>query len=305
VVEVNVPDGLVHDGGREIMSDRFDLKPNETRKIDLVLKAVQAGEIQSVVRAVGDFNLQAEHQTQLEIVAPQLQIAVSGATRRFLDRPVKYQIGLSNPGTAPAQDIELVARLPRGLKFVSADKKGQYDQAQHSVAWSLEELPAGEQGAVELTAVPTDVGDQKLHVEARGALSLETQHEHTTLVEDITDLAFSVTDDNVPIEVGSETTYEIRVANNGTKAARNIRLAVLVPDGLEIVDSSGPTQVQKQAKQLAMQPIAQLAPREEAVYRIVAQGTRAGDHVLRVQLMSDEFSTPVTKEEITKVYSDK
>jgi uncharacterized repeat protein (TIGR01451 family) len=181
VVEVDVPEGLAHDGGREIMSDPFDLRPNESRKIDLVLKAVGPGGIQSVVRAVADSNLQAEHRAQLEVLAPELQIGVVGPTRRFLDRPVKYQITLDNPGTAPAQEIELVARLPRGLKFIAADKKGQYDQRQHAVLWSLEELPAGEQGAVELTALPTDAGEQKLHVEGHGALGIEHQHDHTTV----------------------------------------------------------------------------------------------------------------------------
>ena len=305
VIEVDVPEGLAHDGGREIMSDRFDLRPNESKKLDLILRAAQAGVVQNVVRAVGDASLMAEHRTQLEVLAPELQVATAGPTKRFLDRPVKYQIGLSNPGTAAANNIELVARLPRGLKFTAADKKGQYDPRQHAVLWSLEELPAGEQGMVELTALPTDTGEQKLHIEARASLGLEFQHDHVTLVEDITDLVFTVSDENVPIEVGSETTYQIRVANNGTKVAKNVQLSVTVPQGLEITDSDGPSQVELQGDQLVMQPITQLAQGEEAVYRLTAKGTRAGDQVLRVQLLSDEFSTPVTKEEITKVYADK
>jgi uncharacterized repeat protein (TIGR01451 family) len=305
IIEVDVPDGLAHDGGREIMSDPFELRPNESHKVDLVLRAVQPGVVQSIVRAVGQRNLKAEHRTQIEVVAPQIQVGVVGPTRRFLDRPVKYQVTIANPGTAPAKEIELVARLPSGLKFVAADKKGQYDQRLHAVMWSLEERPMGEQGVVELTALPADTGEQKLHVEARAALNLAHQHDHLTVVEDITDLVFTVTDENIPIEIGSETTYQIRVANNGTKVARNIRLAVQVPDGLQATDSDGPTQVQQQGAQLIMQPLTELAQGEEAVYRITAKGTRAGDHILRVQLLSDEFSSPVTKEEITKVYQDK
>lgn len=305
IVEVDVPEGLAHDGGREIMTDSFDLRPNETRSFDLVLKAVQAGMVPNLVRAVGSGTLFAEHRTQLEIVAPKLLVNTIGATRRFLDRPVKYQIVVSNPGTAPAKQIELVAHLPRGLKFTAADQKGRYDQQTHAVAWSLEELPAGEQGVVELTAIPIDTGEQKLHIEGRAALGLEHQQEHTTVVEDITNLAFTISSESVPIEVGSETTYQIRVVNNGTKAARNVRLAAQLPEGLELVDSDGPTKMQLQGAQLVMQPISELGQREEAVYRLVAKGIRAGDHVLRVQLLCDEFTTPVTKEEITKVYADK
>jgi uncharacterized repeat protein (TIGR01451 family) len=86
VVEVDVPEQLFHEGGREIMSDRFDLRPNETRKLDLVMKAVQPGIVENVVRAVADASLAAEHRTRFEVVAPSLQVAVNGPARRYLQR---------------------------------------------------------------------------------------------------------------------------------------------------------------------------------------------------------------------------
>ena len=48
-----------------------------------------------------------------------------------------------------------------------------------------------------------------------------------------------------------------------------------------------------------------LAPGEEAVYRIAARGVRAGNSLVRVQVSSDALATPVSKEEHTKVYSDR
>ena len=41
-----------------------------------------------------------------------------------------------------------------------------------------------------------------------------------------------------------------------------------------------------------------------ATYRIVVQGRSAGDHVIAVQLASDEVPKPVVKQESTKVYAD-
>ena len=305
VIEVDVPDQLAHEGGREIMSDRFDLRPNETRKLDLVMKAVQPGAIENVVRAVADANLAAEHRTQLEVVAPKLQVAVSGPTRRFLQRQVTYQIAVANPGTAAAKEVELIAYLPQGLKFVGTEKKGEYDQQKHAVYWSLEELPAGDTGTVQLSAIPTDAGEQKLHVESTAALNLTANSDHTTVVEALTELVFTVSDENDPIEVGAETSYEIRITNNGSKTATNVQLAALLPPELTEIKTDGPTKAQSKGQQIVMEPIAELAPREEAVYRILVQGKKAGDHLIRVQLVSDEFSTPVTKEESTKVYADK
>jgi hypothetical protein len=47
-----------------------------------------------------------------------------------------------------------------------------------------------------------------------------------------------------------------------------------------------------------------LAPKADTTYRVRVQGLRSGDLRLRVQLLTDEMSTPVTKEESTRVYSD-
>ena len=52
-------------------------------------------------------------------------------------------------------------------------------------------------------------------------------------------------------------------------------------------------------------PLATLVPTEEALYRIRIRGQRAGDHRIQVQLTSDEHTTPITKEEVTRVYADR
>ena len=52
------------------------------------------------------------------------------------------------------------------------------------------------------------------------------------------------------------------------------------------------------------EPLGRLNPKEEAVFRVTAQGVRAGDARVRVQLSTDEEPTPVTKEESTRVYAD-
>jgi uncharacterized repeat protein (TIGR01451 family) len=197
-----------------------------------------------------------------------------------------------------------VAFLPQGLKFVGTANKGEYDQQKHAVYWSLEALPAGETGKVDVSAIPTDTGEQKLHVESTAALELAANVDHTTIVEALTELVFTVSDVNDPIEVGAETSYEIRITNNGSKTATNVQLAAELPAELLALKTDGPTKSQVKGQKIVMEPISELAPREEAVYRIAVQGQKAGDHVIRVQVISDEFSTPVTKEESTKVYAD-
>lgn len=96
--------------------------------------------------AKADSGLTAEHQIELEVIAPQLQVAVEGPQQRYLERQANYTITVANPRSAPANEVELLAILPTGLKFVSTNNSGYYDQSRHAVVWSLEQLPPGEMG---------------------------------------------------------------------------------------------------------------------------------------------------------------
>jgi len=304
VLEEDVPPGLTHPMGRRLERPVGTLQPDETRQLELVLKAAEAGALANVIRVRGDGGLFAEHRVQLEVVAPQVQVAVSGPSRRFLERQGAYEITVTNPGTAAATHVELVAELPPGLQFVSADQEGQYDRRDHLVYWTLVELPPQQPSVFRLTALPIETGPQELSVKSEADLGLSHEFQHTTNVEGITEVRFSVSDVQDPIEVGTETTYEIRVTNNGSKTAANVNVAAMLTNGMTPIEGDGPTSVQISGQQIVMDPVDELKPGAEAVYRIRVQGAQPGDHIMRVQLASDDAPNPVTKEEGTLVYSD-
>ena len=93
--------------------------------MELGLTAAEAGETTNVIAAHAEANLEAEARTELEVVAPQLQVSLTGPKRRYLERNATHNISVTNPGTASAKDIELVAVLPKELKFVEANNGGQ------------------------------------------------------------------------------------------------------------------------------------------------------------------------------------
>lgn len=305
VIEEDVPEGLAHVAGERLEYEVGTLRPKEEKRLQLILRADKAGQVRNLITAKADAGLVAQDEVGLEVIAPELQVAISGAKTRYLERQVTYEIEVNNPGTSTAYDVELVTFLPKGLKYVSADNKGSYDPQRHAVFWSLAELPAQENGSVKLTALPIETGEQKLRVEGTGNLDLEASYEHTTNVQGLTELAFSVQDVHDPIEVGSETTYEIRVVNEGNKVATNIQIAAQLSDQLTPISGEGPSKVIVEGQQVFMDVIERLAPRDEAVFRITARGTGAGDHVIAVQLQSDEVPTAVVKQESTKVYADR
>jgi uncharacterized repeat protein (TIGR01451 family) len=305
VIEEDVPQGLLHVAGSELEYEVGTLRPGESKRLELTLKADKAGLIKNTIVVRGDGNLAAQHQINIEVIAPQLQVGVVGPKKRFLERPATYTVSVSNPGTATARDVELVAYLPRGMKFVETDAHGTYDAQQHAVFWSLEELPASKAGNVKLTAVPLETGDQKLRIEGRADLGLTTAFEQVVSVDAAAELIHTIADLSDPIEVGSETTYEVKVVNVGTKSATNIRIAALLPPELKALSGEGPTRAANDGSRVIFEPLARLNPQEEAVFRIQAQAQKAGDFILRVQISSNEWPNPVTREESTRVYLDR
>ncbi|HEX3727981.1 MAG TPA: hypothetical protein VHV08_17135 [Pirellulales bacterium] len=302
VISENVPEAFAHPAGKELELDVGTLKPGESRELDLELKAVNAGNVINIVSAQGDGNLQVEVQSAVEVVAPQLQVGLTGPKRRYLERNAVHNISVSNPGTATAKDIELVAVLPKELKFVEANNGGQFDAATHSVYWSLEELPPQETGTVTLTTLPLTAGEAKLVIKSSGQQNLADQREDVVTIEGLAAINFQLSDTSDPIEAGAQTKYEVRVTNQGSKAAGNVRLVAVLPKEMKALSAEGPVRYKIEGQRIVFEPLRELPPKADTSYSLAVQALQAGDLRLQVQITTDEIHEPITKEESTRVY---
>jgi uncharacterized repeat protein (TIGR01451 family) len=300
----NVPPNVKHASGPTLEFEIGTLRAGETRELDLVLNAEKAGKVTNVLTARAQGNLQVQQQVEFEVIAPALTVAVQGPERRYLERPATYEVSVQNPGTAAAHDVQIVTKLPKGLRFVKANNMGEYDAASHAVYWSLAELPKGEKGTVELTAMPVETGPQTLQVESRAQQGLTDKTQREVLVEGLSAIKFEVRSLQDPIEVGGETGYEIRVVNQGTKAAANVQVTADLPAGLKFVSAEGETQHKAQQNRLVFEPLQQLAPKADTVYRIRAQAMQAGDQRIVVEVKTDDLEQPIRREESTRVFGD-
>ncbi|HWB11518.1 MAG TPA: hypothetical protein VG826_19970 [Pirellulales bacterium] len=304
VISENIPEQLEHPAGSELEYEVGDLKPGESRQIELTMNSVKAGQVVNRLMARGDGQLQAEQQSEFMVVAPQLELSMQGPKRRYLERQATYTVTVSNPGTAPAKEVQLLTHLPKGMKFVGANNSGQYDAVTNTVHWVLEELPAKQSGQVTLTALPVEAGEQTLKVEGMAERGLSAEQEEVVTVEGVAAILFQLADEADPIEVGGETTYEIKVVNQGSKAATNVQLVAIFPPQLKPRTAHGPTRDSVVGQEVRFQPLGRLAPKAETTYQIRAQGLEPGDLRVQVQLLTDEMQSPVTKEESTRVYAD-
>ena len=72
-----------------------------------------------------------------------------------------YEIDYRNEGGADA-DISIVDQLPLGVSFVSASDDGVFDEAAHTVTWTLNDIASGAGGTVSLTVVVNERAVRKI-----------------------------------------------------------------------------------------------------------------------------------------------
>lgn len=306
LIQEDVPEQLdFRDGYREIEYEVGTLMPNQSRNIRLALRAKNPGKLENVIFATGSGGLKSQHKLNMEVVAPKLKAKADGPTRRFLGRRAQHQFSVSNNGTAAATNVDLIARLPSGLRYVNSNNKGTYDPNNHSVFWELAELQRGVTADVEIATEPVAIGSQPIKFEVNADLNMADKVEQPLSVEHLVDVFFDIDDVVDPIEIGSETRYRIQVVNQGTKAATNVRLTVDFPPGLKPTSVDGPLANRITGQQILFSPIGSLKPGERVQFLVNGAGQAAGDHRVVLKMQTDGRTAAVSKEETTRVYSDR
>ena len=306
IIQEEVPVNLeFSDGSPEIEYEIGTLMPGQSRRVQLGLRAAKVGKLRNVMFASAKGGLRAQHELDIEVVAPDLKVTSDGPTLRFIQREATHRFTIQNDGTAKATNVELFARLPSGLRFVSANNRGKYDSNTHSVVWVMPELTQGVAGTVDLTTIPVEAGEQNIKFESFADLGLKSSTQQPLTVQHLIDVFFDIDDVIDPIEIGADTSYRIRVVNQGTQTATNVQLQVDFPPGLQPIEVDGNLRHQVQGQTVAFEPISTMRPGDELKMTVRASGKSQGDHRVVVNMKTDGRSTPVSKEETTRVYSDR
>ncbi len=138
-------------------------------------------------------------------------------------------------------------------------------------------MPANETGNVELVTMPVEAGQHAIKLRGMAQKGLLIEKEQPVMIEGIAAILFQVADTVDPLEVGGETTYEVHVVNQGSKAATNVRLAITLPPELKPVAAEGPTRHALEGDRVVFESLAQLAPKADTTYRLRAKALKPGD----------------------------
>lgn len=305
VIQEKVPEQFRYSEGiRDLEYEIGTLAPGQSRAVTLTLQAIAVGATRNVVGAIADGGLQTSHETPVEVVSPKLVAACDGPNRRFLKRSAAHTFTVQNAGTASASNVDLIAKLPRNIRFVAANNQGQYDPGSHAVYWSLAELRAGQSATVELESEPVETGSVQLEFIARADLDQQSAIQHPLTIEHLVDVHFEIEDLTDHIEVGAVTEYRLRLVNQGTRPATNVRLRAELADGLRAEAVSGGLRGAANGQEVLFEPIPNINPGEEITAVFSAVGTAPGEHRVAVNLQTDGREINITKEESTRVYAD-
>jgi uncharacterized repeat protein (TIGR01451 family) len=120
-----------------------------------------------------------------------------------------------------------------------------------------------------------------------------------TIAAGIPAILLEKADDPDPVQVGSNTTYTVKVTNQGSADDSNVQVVVTVAPELMPLTSSAGT-IEGQTVTLPVVP--KLAAKQAVTYTIVAKGMIAGDGHTKFTLSSDVLKSPISAEESTTVY---
>ena len=296
-------DGLTwRDSQKAVSFNVGTLPPGQSRTMRFVAKASKTGKFENTATATADPNLKASAKHAVTVKKPTLKLTNTAPKLRYVGNDVTWSIELRNTGDIDATQTIIVDTLPAGVSFTGASDGGRLTG--RNVTWALGTLAPGDSRKVTVSGRADIITKLTNTVTAR-AVCAEATAEAVTNVKGIPAILLEMIDLEDPILIGGTETYEITIINQGSAVDTNIRLVCTLPDNMEYISSTGPTEPTVKGKKVTFAPLTNLSPKARATYRLTCKANTAGDVRFHVEMTSDQIKSPVEENEATRIYSDK
>ena len=297
----NLPAGIqTADGQSKLAFDVGTLAAGQSRAFTTTLKASKIGSYVNKAVATSASGLKSESQTKTTVRQPVLAITKTGPDKRYIGRPVSYDITVTNKGNATAEKLVVEDMIPAGVGSISASDGGRL--ADGKVVWNLGNLAAGASRKVSVKFTPMKAGIVTDTAIASAICAEGVRASAKTSVAGIPAVLLEVIDVTDPVEVGGQTTYVIVTTNQGSAPDTNISIVCTLEDNEQYVSSSGATRATAAGKTVTFAPLRSLAPKAKATWRVVIKAVKAGDVRFTVVMNTDQLTRPVQETESTHLY---
>jgi len=280
------------------------LGPDEVKELELELTAREAGELILQANATAAGGLETEAIRRVLCRKPELEVDWRGPDQKFAGTETAYYFRIRNPGTATTEPVEVKARLPEGIRFLSASDSYAVDSVTGVITWRLPSLTPGEEQFVQFQCELDRPGLTEFEVTAR---TIEGNVYDTTSVRTevvaLADLKLAVNDPRGARPIGEPVLYEIRVENRGSTDARGISIVGLFSEGIDPVSVEGAQNSVRDGR-VTFQPIKSLPAGGEILLRIRAVASEVGTHIFRAEVVCEDLDIRLASEETTRFFED-
>jgi uncharacterized repeat protein (TIGR01451 family) len=318
VVQAKLSQGLHHEQGDHIEQTIDVIKPGEHVELDtLIADATAAGKQTCTVTALSPDVAQQGDETkdilEMSVVEPKLDLKLSGPPKRYTDTVATYKLTLQNLGTAVAKNVKAYASIPIGGTVlpdptnVAYDR--QYDRVKRRLLWTIPQLDP--KARVELSFSVRLGGIQLYQIaadaRAEAPLFLIAKDTCSTDVTGMPDVDFQVSERRRVVDVGEQTTYEIRLKNHGSKEASQLLVTARLSDQLEVDRTVGLPQgeqagMSRDGRDVTFPRVDHLAPKSEIVLTLRVKAVKPGIAKCEVFLVHDDLeNNKLTRTAITRV----
>ncbi|KAF0094221.1 MAG: hypothetical protein E1N59_2112 [Puniceicoccaceae bacterium 5H] len=286
---------------QQVTIDVGTLEGGETRNYTLEVRADGSGAYESTASVTTAQGAEAEDTSSFAVAAPELQVACTAPEQRYIGRPIEVTLTVDNVGEASTRDGIIALQVPAGATFLGATDGGTLENGR--IVWNVGNFVSGATKEVAATFATKEARTLEFVGSAEGLCVGAVTSRSKTEASGIPAISLEVLDLNDPVEVGSNVTYEVRVRNQGSATATNVRVTADLEESQRFVTAEGESEVASvNGRAVIMKPIEALAPGGEAVWRITVQALEPDDVRFQLTLESDQITRIVRETEATHQY---
>lgn len=278
-----------------------NIQAGKEKYFQVELLARTAGSLNLIATAAANGNLQTSAERELTVRRADLQISLEGPSLKYSGSVARYQVTITNPGDAIANEVVAAIALPTGVKYLGGIEGATLNEG--VMRWPVGNLEPSQTRTYKLNCQLDTSGDLQMEVGARGKGDLAATSACLTTVETVADLVLTVADPKGPLPTGEEVSYEIKVQNRGSKSAKGVDLVMQFSEGIEPRMASG-LEHKIVPGQVLFSPIGQIDPGQEMTFKIAAEAIKSGTHIFRAQLTCQDSDAREIAEGTTRFFGD-
>lgn len=274
-----------------------DLAPGQSKTYSMAAKGLKKGKYCNYATAKSSNAGEAKAEACTTFLEPGIKLVKDGPKEQFLSRAANYRIVVSNTGETPLTGVTVTDTAPEGTAIASAPGA---NITGNKAVWAVGNMRPGEEKSLDISLTATAPGNHCNKAMVATTEGLTQSAEACTVWTGVGALLLETLDNPDPIQVGENTTYRVRVTNQGTADDTNIKVVVTFTAEIDPVSASNGGVVN--GKTVTFPPFARLGPKQAFEYNIVAKGVKVGDARPKFTRTSDGIPAPTTAEESTRVY---